>query len=110
MFGDKLNFGSLLKNAKKMQQMMEQTQGELSSIEVTGEAGAGAVKVIMTARHEVKSLSIDDEIYQEDKSIVEELITAAVNDAASKVEKITQEKMLDASKLFGGMGGDNDDK
>lgn len=108
MFGDKLNFGSLLKNAKKMQQMMEQTQGELSTIEVTGESGAGAVKVVMTARHQVKSLTVENEIYQEDdKSIVEELIVAAINDAAAKVEKITQEKMLSASKLFGGLGDDD---
>ena len=110
MFGDKLNFGSLLKNAKKMQQMMEQTQGELASIEVTGESGAGAVKVTMTARHVVKNINIDDEIFKEDKSIVEDLVAAAINDAASKVEKITQEKMMDASKLFGGMpGGDDSD-
>lgn len=107
MFGDKLNFGALLKNAKKMQQMMEETQGELATIEVTGEAGAGAVKTVMTARHFIKSLTIDPEIYNEDKAIVEDLIIAAVNDAASKVEKITKDKMLDASKLFGGMGGDD---
>ena len=110
MFGDKLNFGSLLKNAKKMQQMMEETQGELANIEVIGEAGAGAVKTVMTARHYVKSLTIDDEIYKEDKSIVEDLVMAAINDAASKVEKITQDKMLDASKLFGGVAGDDGDK
>lgn len=108
MFGDKLNFGSLLKNAKKMQQMMEQTQGELANIEVTGESGAGAVTVVMTARHNVKKITIDDDIFKEEKSIVEDLVTAAVNDAASKVEKITQEKMMDASKLFGGMGGSDD--
>jgi hypothetical protein len=110
MFGDKLNFGSLLKNAKKMQQMMEETQGELANIEVTGEAGAGAVTTVMTARHYVKNISIDDEILKEDKSIVEDLIAAAINDAAAKVEKITQEKMMGASKLFGGMtGGDDSD-
>ena len=105
MFGDKLNFGALLKNAKKMQQMMEETQGELAKIEVTGEAGAGAVKAVVSAKHVVKSLTIDPEILKEDKAIVEELIVAAINDATAKAEKITQEKMMDASKLFGGMGG-----
>jgi DNA-binding YbaB/EbfC family protein len=104
MFGDKLNFGALLKNAKKMQQMMEDTQGELAQIEVFGEAGAGAVKAVVTARHVVKSISIDDEILKEDKAIIEELIAAALNDASAKAEKIMQEKMMDASKLFGGMG------
>jgi len=105
MFGDKFNFGSLLKNAKKMQKMMEETQGELAKIEVSGEAGAGAVRAIVTGRHIVKSISIDDEILKEDKNILEELIVSAINDATAKAEKITQEKMMDASKLFGGMGG-----
>lgn len=105
MFGDKLNFGALLKNAKKMQSMMEETQGELEKIEVSGESGAGAVKVTVTAKHVVKSLEIDDEILKEDKTILQELVMAAINDATAKAEKITQEKMMDASKLFGGMGG-----
>ncbi len=109
MFGDKLNFGSLLKNAKKMQQMMEETQGELANIEVTGEAGAGAVTVVMTARHQVKHISIDDEIFKEQKSIVEDLVAAAVNDAEAKIEKITQDKMMNASKLFSGMSADDTD-
>lgn len=102
MFGDKFNLGSLLKNAKKMQSMMEETQQELDNTEVDGEAGAGAIKVTMTARHHIKKLDIDSTILKEDKSILEELIIAALNDANQKVEKITQEKMMDASKLFGG--------
>ncbi len=111
MFGDKFNFGALLKNAKKMQQMMEDTQGELSKIEVNGEAGGGAVKVTLTARHDAKSVSIDDDILKEDKKILEDLIAAAFNDAAHKVEKITKEKMMDASKLFGDVAGtDESDK
>lgn len=109
MFGDKLNFGALLKNAKKMQQMMEETQGELEKIEVTGEAGAGAVKVVVSAKHVVKSIDIEDDILKEDKTILQDLIIAAINDATAKAEKITQDKMMDASKLFGGMGGSSDD-
>lgn len=104
MLGGKLNFGALLKNAKKMQQMMEDTQGELSKVEVTGEAGAGAVKVIVTAKHYVKSISIDDDIMKEEKDIIEELIAAAINDATAKAEKIVQEKMLNASKFLGDSG------
>lgn len=105
MLGDKFNFGSLLKNAKKMQQLMEDTQGELSKIEISGESGAGAVKVVMTARHYVKSINIDDDILKEEKAILEDLIIAALNDATAKAEKIIQERMLTTSKLFGGLGG-----
>ncbi len=102
MFGDKFNLGSLLKNAKKIQEMMTETQAELAKVEVTGEAGAGAVKIVMTAQHLVKSLSLDDEILKEEKSVIEQLILAAINNAGEKVQKITQDKMMGASKLFGG--------
>ena len=108
MLGDKFNFGSLLKNAKKMQQMMEDTQGELSKIEIAGESGAGAVKVVITARHYVKSISIEDDILKEDKTILEDLIIAALNDATAKAEKIIQDKMLSTSKLFGGFNKPDD--
>lgn len=108
MFGDKLNLGSLLKNAKKMQEMVEQTQTELQNTEVTGDAGAGAVKITMNARHQVKSLELEDDIIKEDKAVLEDLIIAAFNAASQKVEKITQSKMMDASKMFG--GGKTDDE
>jgi DNA-binding YbaB/EbfC family protein len=110
MLGDKFNFGSLLKNAKKMQQMMEDTQGELSKIEVTGESGAGAVRVVINARHYVKSINIDDDILKEDKVILEDLLIAALNDATVKAEKIIQDKMLSTSKMFGGLNDNNDNE
>jgi nucleoid-associated protein EbfC len=108
MLGDKFNLGSLLKNAKKMQSMMEETQNELANTEVSGESGAGAVKVLMNARHHIKTLDIDDSIISEDKSVLQDLIIAALNDANQKVEKITQAKMMDATKLFGGKSDADD--
>ncbi len=102
MFGDKFNLGALLKNAKKIQEMMTEAQTELAKVEVTGEAGAGAVKVVMTAQYVVKSLTLDDEILKEEKSVVEQLILAAFNNATEKAQKITQDKMADAGKLFSG--------
>lgn len=104
MISDKFNLGSLLKNAKKMQELVGKTQEELAHIVVVGEAGAGAVKVTMTARHMIQKLEIDDDILSENKSILEDLLIAAINDASKKAEEITQSKMLDASKFFGGMG------
>lgn len=106
MFVDKLNLGGLLKNAKKMQEMMEEAQAELAKIEVVGEAGAGAVKVTMNAKHVVSRIDIDDSIMQEDKQIVQDLIVAATNDATKKVEEITKSKLMDASALFGGEGNE----
>lgn len=102
MFGDKFNLVGLLKNAKKIQSMMEDAQGELEKVEVHGEAGAGAVEVFMNARHYVKSVKIDKEILNESIDVVQELVAAAMNDAARKAEVITKEKMMDFGKLFGG--------
>lgn len=101
MLGDKFNLGSLVKNANKVREMMEKAQEELANIEITGESGAGAVKVTLNARHFAKNVYIDPDILKESKEILEELIAAAYNDASKKVEEITKSKMLDAGKIFG---------
>lgn len=110
MLDDKFNLGGLMKSAKKVQEMMEKTQQELAKIKVTGESGAGAVKITLNTRHCAKNVDIDSEILKEPKEILEELIAAAINDAAQKVENITKSKMLDAGKLFGGNVSDDQDK
>lgn len=103
--------GNLMKNAGKIQEMMKKQQEELEKIEVIGEAGAGDVKVTMTAKHYAKKIEISDDIKNEDKEILEDLIAAAINDAASKVEKITQEKMSGLGQMFGvDIPGSMDDK
>ena len=93
--------GSLMKNAGKIQEMMKKQQEELEKIVVTGEAGAGDVTVTMTAKHNITNVSISDDILKEDKTIVEDLIAAACNDANRKVEQVTQEKMAGLGQMFG---------
>ncbi len=93
--------GNIMKQAQKMQENMQKAQAELESIEVTGESGAGLVKVTMTCKHDVKRVEIDPSIVNDDKEMLEDLIAAAVNDANRRVDTETQEKM---SGLAGGMG------
>ena len=107
MIGSKFNLGSLMKNAKKIQEMMQKAQDELAKIRVTGESGAGLVKVTVTAQHEVIDINLADELLTESKEVVEDLIKAAFNDANQKVTTITQEKMMSAGSL---MSGDEDEK
>ena len=76
----------LMKQAQQMQERMQKMQEELANAETTGESGAGLVKVVMTGRHDVKRVSLDDSLLQEDKDILEDLIAAAVNDAVRRVE------------------------
>lgn len=94
--------GNLMKQAQAMQENMQKAQEELANIEVTGEAGGGMVRLVMTCRHDVKSVTIDPELMGdvEDKDILEDLVAAAMNDAVRKVEKTSQDKM---SGLTGGL-------
>ena len=92
--------GGMMKQAQKMQENMQKAQAELAEMEVTGKAGGGMVSVIMNGRHDVKRVSIDDALLEEDKDMLEDLVAAAVNDAVQQVEKTSQEKM---SGMMGGM-------
>ncbi len=85
--------GDLMKQAQEMQANMQKMQEELAKAEVEGQAGAGLVSVLMTGRHDVKQVSIDDSLMSEDKEILEDLLAAAVNDAVRKVEASSREKM-----------------
>jgi DNA-binding YbaB/EbfC family protein len=93
--------GNLMKQAQKMQEEMQKAQEEIANAEVTGESGAGLVSIVMNGRHDVKKVSIDDSLMEEEKEILEDLIAAAVNDAVRKIEHNTQERM---SSLTAGMG------
>ena len=85
--------GNLMKQAQKMQEDMAKAQEEMANIEVTGKAGGGMVSVVMTCRHDVKRVSIDDSLFSDDKDMLEDLIAAAVNDAVRQVEKTSSDKM-----------------
>jgi hypothetical protein len=90
----------IMKQAQQMQEQMQKAQQELADKDVHAEAGAGLVKIVMNGRHDVKSVSIDDSLLKEDKEVLEDLIAAAMNDAARKVEVNNQSAMSD---LTGGM-------
>lgn len=92
--------GNLMKQAQKMQENLQKAQEEVANMVVSGESGAGLVKVDMTGRHDVKRINIDESLMEEDKEILEDLIAAAVNDAVRKVESESQRKM---EKVTGGM-------
>jgi DNA-binding YbaB/EbfC family protein len=81
-----------MKQAQQMQADMQKAQEEMASLTVIGESGAGIVKIIMTCKHEVRGLEIDDSLVGDDKEMLEDLIIAAFNDAVRKVEQTVQEK------------------
>jgi DNA-binding YbaB/EbfC family protein len=83
--------GNLMKQAQEMQEQMQKAQEDLANLEVTGEAGAGMVQVTMTGRHDLRRVTIDPSL-MDDREMLEDLISAAVNDAVHKVEASTQDK------------------
>ena len=99
---NKGQLAGLMKQAQAMQENLKKAQEELAFIEVTGEAGSGMVQILMTCKHQVKRVTIDPSLMGDDKDLLEDLIAAAFNDGARKVEETTEAKM---GKLTGGMPG-----
>lgn len=99
---NKGQLAGLMKQAQAMQENLKKAQEELGSVEVTGESGAGLVKVTMTCKHEVRRIAIDPSLLADDKDMLEDLVAAAFNAAVRKVEDTTQERM---GKLTAGMPG-----
>ena len=89
----KPDLGSLMKQAQKMQAQMQKAQEDLAGLEVTGEAGGGLVKIRMTCKHEVRSLTIDPSLLGDDREMLEDVLVAALNDTLRKVERTVQDKM-----------------
>ena len=81
-----MDINKLMKQASQMQEKMQAMQEQAANAEVTGESGAGLVKVVMNGRHDVRSVSLDESLMQESKEFLEDLLAAAVNDAVRKVE------------------------
>ena len=89
-----VNIGNMMKQAQELQKKMADVQEKLNSIEVEGVSGGGVVKVVATAKGEIKRVDLDVSLLKpEDKEITEDLIVAAINDAKQKGETATQEEM-----------------
>jgi DNA-binding YbaB/EbfC family protein len=95
-----MDINDLMKQAQQMQGKMAEMQEQAANAEVTGESGAGMVKVVMTGRHDVRQVTLDPSLMQEDKEFLEDLLAAAVNDAVRKVEAQSKDAL---GKMAGGM-------
>ena len=83
----------LLKQLGNVQANMKEMQEKLTNLEVTGESGAGLVKVTMNGRHDVREVSIDPSLMSEDREMLEDLLAAAVNDAVRRVEEANRDQL-----------------
>ena len=94
--------GDPRKLMKQMQQMQERVQKEIAAIEVEASSGGGMVKAVMDGEKHLKSLTIDPEVVsRDDVEMLQDLVTAAVNEAVRRVDETVKEKL---GGLAGGMG------
>ena len=97
-----MNMNNLMKQYQKMQRKMEEAQEELAKKEYTGQAGGGAVQIVITGERKVLSVKLDkDAVDPEDVETLEEMIALATNQALQEIEKDSGQEM---GKLTGGMG------
>ena len=89
---NKGQLAGLMKKAQTMQEDMKKAQDELGNIEVTGESGAGLVKVTMTCKHDVKRITIDPSLLADDKDMLEDLVAAAELPPAQRAAALDQLK------------------
>lgn len=92
--------GDLLQQAQKMQSEMQRVQQEITALEATGESGGGMVQVRMNGRHDVLRVSIAPELMSEERSMLEDLVAAAVNDANRRIERESKDKL---ARVTGGI-------
>ena len=96
-----VNINNMMKQAQQLQKKISEVQDKLNSIEVEGISGGGMVKVISTAKGNIKRVIIDPSlIKEEEKEMMEDLIVAAINDSKIKGEQASQEEM---KSVTGGM-------
>ena len=98
------NMSKLLKQAKDMQEQIEQAQSQLSELVIEADSGGGMVSVKVNGKQEIMELNIDPDAMSEDKEMLEDLIISALNKALSKSKSDSQEKMNSiAGGVMGGM-------
>ena len=95
------DFTKILDKAKELEAKMKQSQENIKKIRVEGISGINSIKVILDGEGEMQKIEISDEILKEEKSVVEDLIVAAHNNAKLKLKTKTNEEI---SKATGGFG------
>ncbi|GAA1504957.1 YbaB/EbfC family nucleoid-associated protein [Dactylosporangium maewongense] len=104
--GGQPNLQQMMKQAQKMQQQMVAAQAELAEAELTGTAGGGLVTAVVRGSGEVVSIKIDPKaVDPEDVETLEDLVVAALHNAAQAAKDLTEQKMGPLTAGLGGLGG-----
>ena len=101
---NKGNMTKILKQAQEVQKQIENVQNELEDLTIEGESGGGMVKATVNGKMELLDLSLQRDIFDEEKEIIEDLIISAVNNAITNAQEESQDRMNSvAGGMLGGM-------
>ena len=95
------DFNKILEKAKELETKMKESQKNIKSIIAEGVSGSNSVKIILDGEGEMQKIEISDEILKEDKSVIEDLIVAAHNNAKEQLKSKTSEEISKATDGFG---------
>ena len=95
------DFSKILEKAKEIESRVKESQEKIKNIKVEGSSGGGDVKLVLNGDGEMQSLFISDRLFKEDKSLIEDLIIAAHNNAKNNLKSKTSDEL---SKVTGGFG------
>ena len=99
---NKGNMSNMLKQAQQVQKQIEDVQNELDGLNINVESGGGMVKATENGKMELLNLDLQNEIFEEDKDLIEDLIISAINNAMTKAQEESQSRM---NAVTGGMLG-----
>jgi len=95
------DFKKILDRAKELESKMKESQEKIKNIEVEGVSGVNSVKITLNGEGEIIKLELSDEIMNENKAIIEDLVIAAHNNAKIKLKSKTSEEISKATGSFG---------
>jgi nucleoid-associated protein EbfC len=95
------DFTKILNKAKELELKMKESQEKIKNIEVTGTSGSHSVRILMNGENEMIKINLSDEVMKEEKSIIEDLIVAAHNNAKSELKLKTSEEISKSTSEFG---------
>tara|TARA_A100001234_G_scaffold194979_1_gene183577 strand:- start:1067 stop:1384 length:318 start_codon:yes stop_codon:yes gene_type:complete len=95
------DFSKILDKAKELEAKMKESQEKIKSIKVEGVSGANSVKIVLDGSGEMQKIEISNEIFKENKSVIEDLIIAAHNNAKAELKSKTNEEISKATGAFG---------
>ena len=95
------DFNKILDKAKELESKIKESQEKIKKIEAEGISGMNSVKVTLNGEGDIKKVELSQEVLKEDKTIIEDLIMAAHNNAKSKLKTKTTEEISKATNNFG---------